>query len=164
MGAPPAGTLMHPHHPQTQDILHDNIVALNDVDLNDESATSDLATSFFGYSDYETRLSKSDEDNLDDDDDDEVNPAIEKAMNALKFVAQHVKNQDNFNSFADDWKYVAMVLDRILLWFFTVACVVGTAGIIMAAPSHYDARQPIDVKYSKIDQKTTMRKTQLDED
>ena len=27
--------------------------------------------------------------------------------------------------FADDWKYVAMVLDRILLWFFTVACVVG---------------------------------------
>ena len=40
----------------------------------------------------------------------------------------------------------------------------GTAGIIMAAPSHYDARQPIDVKYSKIDQKTTMRKTQLDED
>ena len=69
-------------------------------------------------------------------------------MNALKFVAQHVKNQDNFNSvscllyiyslfigtlftthglfqFADDWKYVAMVLDRILLWFFTVACVVG---------------------------------------
>ena len=50
------------------------------------------------FSDYETRLSKSDEDNLDDDDDDEVNPAIEKAMNALKFVAQHVKNQDNFNS------------------------------------------------------------------
>ena len=48
-GPPPAGTLMHPHHPQTQDILHDNIVALNDVDLNDESATSDLATSFFGY-------------------------------------------------------------------------------------------------------------------
>ena len=55
-----------------------------------------LSTTYF-FSDYETRLSKSDEDNLDDDDD-EVNPAIEKAMNALKFVAQHVKNQDNFNS------------------------------------------------------------------
>ena len=27
-----------------------------------------------------------------------MNPAIEKAMNALKFVAQHVKNEDNFNS------------------------------------------------------------------
>ena len=87
-----------------------------------------------------------------------MNPAIEKAMNALKFVAQHVKNEDNFNSvssqeqqvtlcihimpayefsiivlnvfisyfqFADDWKYVAMVLDRILLWIFAVACIVG---------------------------------------
>ena len=40
----------------------------------------------------------------------------------------------------------------------------GTAGIIMAAPSHYDARQPIDVKYSKIDKKTTMLKGILDED
>ena len=57
-----------------------------------------LCTIINFFSDYETRLSKSDEDNLDDDDDDEVNPAIEKAMNALKFVAQHVKNQDNFNS------------------------------------------------------------------
>ena len=53
------------------------------------------------------------------------NPAVERAMNALKFVAQHVKNEDNFNSYADDWKYVAMVLDRILLWMFTIACVVG---------------------------------------
>ena len=54
-----------------------------------------------------------------------MDPAIERATNALKFVAQHVKNEDNFNSFADDWKYVAMVLDRILLWMFTIACVVG---------------------------------------
>ena len=54
-----------------------------------------------------------------------MDPAIERATNALKFVAQHVKNEDNFNSYADDWKYVAMVLDRILLWMFTIACVVG---------------------------------------
>ena len=40
----------HHHSPAQQQHLqhHDNIVALND-DLNDESATSDLATSFFGY-------------------------------------------------------------------------------------------------------------------
>jgi len=72
-------------------------------------------------------------------------------------VAQHVKNEDSFNSYADDWKYVAMVLDRILLWMFTIACVVGTAGIIMAAPSHYDARKPIDVQYSKIDEKSDLK-------
>ena len=28
----------------------------------------------------------------------ELNPAVERAMNALKFVAQHVKNEDKFES------------------------------------------------------------------
>ncbi len=31
--------------------------------------------------------------------------------------------------FSDDWKYVAMVLDRILLWMFTVACVIGERSV-----------------------------------
>ena len=48
----PSAALMH-HPPPSQDgghiLHHDNIVALNDPDYNDESATSDLATSFFGY-------------------------------------------------------------------------------------------------------------------
>ena len=38
------------------------------------------------------RLSKADQI------DREINPAIERATNALKFVAQHVKNEDSFNS------------------------------------------------------------------
>ena len=46
----------------------------------------------FVISDYEARLSKADKEER------EMNPAIERATNALKFVAQHVKNQDNFNS------------------------------------------------------------------
>merc|ERR1712038_264003 len=141
----------HPSHAHahTHGPLHDeNGVIANDP--NDESATSDLATSYLAYSDYEARLSKADQI------DREINPAIERATNALKFVAQHVKNEDSFNSYADDWKYVAMVLDRILLWMFTIACVVGTAFIIMAAPSHYDSRKPIDVLYSKIDLKSDL--------
>merc|ERR1712141_892776 len=141
----------HPSHAHahTHGPLHDeNGVIANGP--NDESATSDLATSYLAYSDYEARLSKADQI------DREINPAIERATNALKFVAQHVKNEDSFNSYADDWKYVAMVLDRILLWMFTIACVVGTGGIIMAAPSHYDARKPIDVLYSKIDLKSDL--------
>jgi len=143
----------HPSHAHahTHPPLHDeNGVITNDP--NDESATSDLATSYLAYSDYEARLSKDDkvEREL-------MNPAIERATNALKFVAQHVKNEDNFNSYADDWKYVAMVLDRILLWMFTIACVVGTGCIIMAAPTHYDFSRPIDVQYSKIDKKSDLQ-------
>ena len=40
----------------------------------------------------------------------------------------------------EDWKYVALVLDRMFLWIFTTACFVGTCGIILQAPSFYDTR------------------------
>lgn len=50
----------------------------------------------------------------------------------------------------EDWKYVAMVLDRLFLWIFTIAVIVGTAGIILQAPTLYDSRMPIDVKMSEI--------------
>lgn len=45
---------------------------------------------------------------------------------------------------------MAMVLDRLFLWIFTLAVLVGTAGIILQAPSLYDDRVPIDKKYSEI--------------
>jgi len=80
----------------------------------------------------------------------EQEPHLEKAINAVRFVAQHVKNQDRYNKVIDDWKYVAMVLDRILLWIFTFACIAGTCGIILVAPSLYDKRTPLDVLVSKI--------------
>ena len=50
----------------------------------------------------------------------------------------------------EDWKYVAMVLDRLFLWIFTLAVCVGTAGIILQAPSLYDERNPIDQEISNI--------------
>ena len=50
----------------------------------------------------------------------------------------------------EDWKYVAMVLDRLFLWIFTLAVCVGTAGIILQAPSLYDDRMPIDREISNV--------------
>ena len=45
----------------------------------------------------------------------------------------------------EDWKYVAMVIDRLFLWIFTTACIVGTFGIILQAPTLYDDAKPMDV-------------------
>ncbi|GBP52846.1 Acetylcholine receptor subunit alpha-like [Eumeta japonica] len=50
----------------------------------------------------------------------------------------------------EDWKYVAMVLDRLFLWIFTLAVLVGTAGIILQAPTLYDDRAPIDKHFNQI--------------
>lgn len=43
-----------------------------------------------------------------------------------------------------------MVLDRLFLWIFTLAVLVGTAGIILQAPTLYDDRRPIGVRISEI--------------
>lgn len=43
-----------------------------------------------------------------------------------------------------------MVLDRLFLWIFTLAVLVGSAGIILQAPTLYDERAPIDVRLSEI--------------
>ncbi|EDX17407.1 GD16120 [Drosophila simulans] len=67
--------------------------------------------------------------------------AAAAAPKMLQHNSQHVK---------EDWKYVAMVLDRLFLWIFTIAVVVGTAGIILQAPTLYDTRMPIDIKLSEI--------------
>ena len=56
----------------------------------------------------------------------------------------------SFLQVIEDWKYVAMVLDRLFLWIFTVAVLVGTAGIILQAPTLYDDRQPLDTRLSEI--------------
>jgi nicotinic acetylcholine receptor len=43
-----------------------------------------------------------------------------------------------------------MVIDRLLLWIFTAACLMGTCGILLQAPSIYDERQAL--KKSRFDQ------------
>lgn len=49
-----------------------------------------------------------------------------------------------------DWGFVAMVLDRLFLWLFALASVVGTFVILCEAPALYDDTKPIDVEISII--------------
>ncbi|KAG8188790.1 hypothetical protein JTE90_009184 [Oedothorax gibbosus] len=79
-----------------------------------------------------------------------TSPDIERAVLDVRFIAQHMENLDNFTDIESDWQYVAMVLDRLFLWIFTIACVVGTGWIILCAPALYDDKQPIDIMFSKV--------------
>lgn len=49
-----------------------------------------------------------------------------------------------------EWKFVSMVLDRFLLWVFTLSCIGGTLGIIFQSPSLYDTRKSLALELSEI--------------
>lgn len=51
-----------------------------------------------------------------------------------------------------DWGFVAMVLDRLFLWMFSIASVAGVFTILCEAPSLYDDTKPIDMEYSSVAQ------------
>ena len=36
----------------------------------------------------------------------------------------------------EDWKFVAMVVDRMFLWIFVFVCVVGTLGLFLQPVFH----------------------------
>ncbi|PBC31729.1 Acetylcholine receptor subunit beta [Apis cerana cerana] len=85
-----------------------------------------------------------------------LSPDVISALKGVRFIAQHIKNADKDNEVIEDWKFVAMVLDRLFLWVFTLACTAGTLGIIFQAPSLYDTREPVDQQLSGISPRNYM--------
>ena len=96
---------------------------------------------------------------------------IIKAIEGITYVCEHLKKEDHekmvnfilgknfflttiFNinklKIKEQWKYVALVVDRLFLWIFTSACIIGTTSIILSAPSLYGSvMPPIDRQISK---------------
>ena len=73
---------------------------------------------------------------------------IKKAFDGLKCIAAHMRQEDEekkvsidsrvhsssictFEQIKEEWKYVALVIDRLFLYIFTTACIAGTCGIIL---------------------------------
>ncbi|XP_045304466.1 neuronal acetylcholine receptor subunit beta-4 isoform X1 [Leopardus geoffroyi] len=56
---------------------------------------------------------------------------VQEALEGVSFIAQHMKSDDRDQSVVEDWKYVAMVVDRLFLWVFVVVCVLGTVGLFL---------------------------------
>ncbi|XP_046452694.1 acetylcholine receptor subunit alpha-like isoform X3 [Daphnia pulex] len=75
---------------------------------------------------------------------------LHRSCFCVRFIAEHTRLKEESLRVREDWKYVAMVLDRLFLWIFTLAVLVGTAAIILQAPSLYDDREPIDKQLSEI--------------
>jgi len=89
--------------------------------------------------------------NIFDAADDSFCPELVRAVEGVRYIAEITRREEDSNKVKEDWKYVAMVLDRLFLWIFTIAVIVGTAGIILQAPTLYDTRPAIDEQYSEIE-------------
>ncbi|XP_036211403.1 neuronal acetylcholine receptor subunit alpha-3 [Myotis myotis] len=60
-----------------------------------------------------------------------LSPEIKEAIQSVRYIAENMKAQNEAKEIQDDWKYVAMVIDRIFLWVFILVCILGTAGLFL---------------------------------
>ncbi|XP_075396867.1 neuronal acetylcholine receptor subunit beta-2 [Tenrec ecaudatus] len=56
---------------------------------------------------------------------------LREAVDGVRFIADHMRSEDDDLSVSEDWKYVAMVIDRLFLWIFVFVCVFGTIGMFL---------------------------------
>ena len=56
-------------------------------------------------------------------------------LNELRFITHKIKEDNESNEEVNDWKFAAMVIDRLCLWVFTVYLVVTTLAIFFSAPN-----------------------------
>ncbi|XP_075763660.1 neuronal acetylcholine receptor subunit beta-2 [Pelodiscus sinensis] len=56
---------------------------------------------------------------------------VAEAVDGVRFIADHMRSEDDDQSVSEDWKYVAMVIDRLFLWIFVFVCIFGTVGMFL---------------------------------
>uniref|UniRef100_A0AC34QQC7 Nicotinic acetylcholine receptor beta 1 subunit n=1 Tax=Panagrolaimus sp. JU765 TaxID=591449 RepID=A0AC34QQC7_9BILA len=74
-----------------------------------------------------------------------------RAIDAIEYITDHLKQDETYKMYRDDWKYVAMIIDRLLLYVFFAITVGGTIGILFSAPYVFD----------QVDQATVLQKLRL---
>ncbi|KAJ8255871.1 hypothetical protein COCON_G00197350 [Conger conger] len=57
------------------------------------------------------------------------NPDVRKAIEGVNYIAETMKSDEDSNNAAEEWKFVAMVLDHILLCVFMAVCIIGTVSV-----------------------------------
>uniref|UniRef100_A0A8C4IQC7 Neuronal acetylcholine receptor subunit alpha-4 n=1 Tax=Dicentrarchus labrax TaxID=13489 RepID=A0A8C4IQC7_DICLA len=60
-----------------------------------------------------------------------ISPAMQRAIEGVQYIADHLRAEDDDFSVKEDWKYVAMVIDRIFLWMFVLVCILGSVGLFL---------------------------------
>ena len=58
-------------------------------------------------------------------------------LNELRWMTSKLKDDAEDGTVTSDWKFVAMVVDRLCFWVFSIYYVLGSCVIFMRAPNAF---------------------------
>ena len=61
-------------------------------------------------------------------------------VSQLNLLTNYLRQQEKFDDESQDWKFVAMVIDRLCLILFTILMIVFTSLTLLSAPNFYSPR------------------------
>uniref|UniRef100_H2Y831 Neurotransmitter-gated ion-channel ligand-binding domain-containing protein n=1 Tax=Ciona savignyi TaxID=51511 RepID=H2Y831_CIOSA len=70
-----------------------------------------------------------------------VPPSFEPAAESINYIANQLKEENDSAQSKDDWGYVALILDRILLWIYFAAFSLGTLFFFLQSTFAYYPEQ-----------------------
>ncbi|PIO52335.1 Cation transporter family protein [Teladorsagia circumcincta] len=63
-----------------------------------------------------------------------LSPDALRAIDAIEYITDHIVQEKEYKMHCDDWRFVAMIIDRLLLYIFFGITAGGTCGILFSAP------------------------------
>ncbi|XP_041641320.1 neuronal acetylcholine receptor subunit beta-2-like [Cheilinus undulatus] len=72
---------------------------------------------------------------------------LEEAVDGVRYIAEHMRTEEDHDKVIEDWKYVAMVIDRLFLWIFILVSVVGTLGLFLQPLFQSYSTATADIEY-----------------
>nr|AUO38744.1 nicotinic acetylcholine receptor alpha subunit 8 [Ascaris suum] len=70
---------------------------------------------------------------------------IRRMIDNISFISDHFRALKKEDKVSEDWSYVSMVIDRLMLILFSTVNVVGTFVILLQSPTFYDTRPPMSI-------------------
>lgn len=64
-------------------------------------------------------------------------------LKEMRFMTERMKAQDEDDQVTSDWKFAATVLDRFLLWFFSIATILVSVATLLSAPDMFSSTVPL---------------------
>lgn len=80
---------------------------------------------------------------------------VNKAVEAVRFISAHLKNEDDYDEVLDDWRYIALVIDRLLFYIYAITTVGTALAILTQAPHIFESfsQDHYKQKYTEIHKK-----------